>query len=67
MRHINADHSSGFSHSTSGEKIVQRNAQNLPQIYRWPAPARYGFYALLALLYFYRGNFSRIPFVYFQF
>ncbi|HEX3868416.1 MAG TPA: MBOAT family O-acyltransferase [Gemmatimonadaceae bacterium] len=48
-------------------EIVQRNAQDLPQLYRWPAPTRYAFYATVAVVYFYRGNFARIPFIYFQF
>jgi alginate O-acetyltransferase complex protein AlgI len=48
-------------------EVVQRNAPDLPRIYKWPAPARYAFYAFMALAYFYRGNFERIPFIYFQY
>ncbi|MEO7083846.1 MAG: MBOAT family O-acyltransferase [Gemmatimonadaceae bacterium] len=50
-----------------GFEIVQRHAQDLPQIAWWRPWVRYAFYGALAMLYFYRGNFSRIPFVYFQF
>ena len=48
-------------------EFIQRNREDVIVLDRFPRFVRWGAYYLMALLIFFTGQFSRVPFIYFQF